>query len=425
MPSRRWLASTESSTASSSASRDLRRRRHAPTSRSAPTTSARRWSQTSTSSVVPDSSARRHRQQRQRRGGRKFGWGSPGGGSVAAGSCWIDLDGQRVATARSIAACCSRVVDASATVVAERRPACPAPAPTGPRRSAAGPGPARLRRQGHPVGPRHLAAHRTATVASRTARRRARAVHHRAEPAEAQHRGGDRTHDRQPTPARRLRASPRCAQRYRGVAWRDGSRSAAASRTSSRQSASRSASSASPAIRRVRRRFVGQRVEELVGAVDLVERRVAPVGGPASEVRHGRAPSPMISAFNRASARCWATRTAPAVLPTASAVSSALMPTTTRRIRISRCFSGRICRSCSSAPPTRCRSPSVRDRPPRTTLRDDLGRLGAVAPCGAVRVSYLVRSDAVHEGQERSSLILVARQRRDGGQAHLLSHVVC
>ena len=60
----------------------------------------------------------------------------------------------------------------------------------------------------------------------------------------------------------------------------------------------------------------------------------------------------------------------------------------------------------------------------REPLRDDIRRLGAVPGGCAVRVSNLVRSDAVHKGQERSSLILVARQRRDGGQAHLLSNVI-
>ncbi|CAA9291560.1 MAG: hypothetical protein AVDCRST_MAG54-4491 [uncultured Actinomycetospora sp.] len=45
-----------------------------------------------------------------------------------------------------------------------------------------------------------------------------------------------------------------------------------------------------------------------------------------------------------ATARCWATRTAPGVEPTASAVSSADRPTTTRSTRISRCLAG----SCAS-----------------------------------------------------------------------------
>jgi hypothetical protein len=39
-------------------------------------------------------------------------------------------------------------------------------------------------------------------------------------------------------------------------------------------------------------------------------------------------------------------------------------------------------------------------------------------------VSNLVGGDAVHEGQERSSLILVPRQRRYGGQANLLRDVI-
>ena len=48
-----------------------------------------------------------------------------------------------------------------------------------------------------------------------------------------------------------------------------------------------------------------------------------------------------------------------------------------------------------------------------------------VTPGGAMCVGNLVGGDAVDKGQERSSLILVARQRRDGSQAHLLSNVVC
>jgi hypothetical protein len=78
-------------------------------------------------------------------------------------------------------------------------------------------------------------------------------------------------------------------------------------------------------------------VEEAVRAVDLVERRVTPVGSPASEVRQYRRVRRGDFGLSRASARCCATRTAPAVLPIASAVSSALMPTTTRKSR-SRCF---------------------------------------------------------------------------------------
>ncbi|BBX06332.1 hypothetical protein MAIC_11350 [Mycolicibacterium aichiense] len=41
-----------------------------------------------------------------------------------------------------------------------------------------------------------------------------------------------------------------------------------------------------------------------------------------------------------------------------------------------------------------------------------------------MRVGDLMGSDAVHEGQEGATLILVARQRLDGGQANLLSDVV-
>jgi hypothetical protein len=44
-------------------------------------------------------------------------------------------------------------------------------------------------------------------------------------------------------------------------------------------------------IGRVHRLLECQRVDEPVRAVDLVERRIAPVGSPASEVRHSHAPS--------------------------------------------------------------------------------------------------------------------------------------
>ncbi len=44
-------------------------------------------------------------------------------------------------------------------------------------------------------------------------------------------------------------------------------------------------------ICRVHRLVESQRVEEPIAAVDLVERWVAPIGTPASEVRHSRAPS--------------------------------------------------------------------------------------------------------------------------------------
>ena len=61
----------------------------------------------------------------------------------------------------------------------------------------------------------------------------------------------------------------------------------------------------------------------------------------------------------------------------------------------------------------------------REPFRHDVRRVRPVPGCCAMRVSNLVSGDAVDEGQERSSLILVARQRRDGGQAHLLCNVIC
>ena len=60
----------------------------------------------------------------------------------------------------------------------------------------------------------------------------------------------------------------------------------------------------------------------------------------------------------------------------------------------------------------------------RVPLRHLIGGLGAITAGGAVSVGDLVGSDAVHEGQEGATLILVARQRLDGGQANLLSDVV-
>ena len=57
-------------------------------------------------------------------------------------------------------------------------------------------------------------------------------------------------------------------------------------------------------------------------------------------------------------------------------------------------------------------------------LRHDLRGLGPVPGGGTVRVSNLVRRNAVHESKERTSLIPIPRQRHHGGQANLLSHVV-
>ena len=48
-----------------------------------------------------------------------------------------------------------------------------------------------------------------------------------------------------------------------------------------------------------------------------------------------------------------------------------------------------------------------------------------IATGGAMGVRDLVRCDAIQECQERATPVPVARQRRYGGQAHLLSNVVC
>src|SRR5581483_5916824 len=55
----------------------------------------------------------------------------------------------------------------------------------------------------------------------------------------------------------------------------------------------------------------------------------------------------------------------------------------------------------------------------------DVGdRLGAVARCRTVGVGYLVRGDAIDEGQERAALVAVTGQGGQYRDAHFLGHVV-
>ncbi len=120
---------------------------------------------------------------------------------------------------------------------------------------------------------------------------RSGACDHCAEPAEAEHGGGNGPHHGE----RQAPAVPRCRRAVQGddgVAWREG------------RAQRRVADLVAPAgqqagefgfarVGRVHLLLCRERVEEAVRAVDLVERRIAPVCSPASEVRHGRAaPSP-------------------------------------------------------------------------------------------------------------------------------------
>src|ERR1700731_2212270 len=68
--------------------------------------------------------------------------------------------------------------------------------------------------------------------------------------------------------------------------------------------------------------------------------------------------------------------------------------------------------------------PLLRARVERPALGHRLGGVGTVTSGGPVRVGDLVGRDAVQECQERTSPLPIAGQRRDGGQAPLLSHVV-
>ena len=97
---------------------------------------------------------------------------------------------------------------------------------------------------------------------------------------------------------------------------------------------------------------------------------------------------------SRASARCCATRTAPGVEPTASAVSSADSPTTTRNTRISRCLSG----SCPAAGPSRRTARpaarAARDRPP-TRSRSGTSATGSDRFRVAARCASITLCDAI------------------------------
>ena len=126
----------------------------------------------------------------------------------------------------------------------------------------------------------------------------------------------------------------------------------------------------------------------------------------------------------RLSARCWATRTAPGLAPTISAVSSADNPTTMRSTRISRCFSGSVSsrsRSCADSSPrsARCSGPAP------VSTASGTSATGSDPPADRpVRVDHLVCGDPVDEREERLALHPVVGQCRQDGEAHLLCHVV-
>ena len=150
----------------------------------------------------------------------------------------------------------------------------------------------------------------------------------------------------------------------------------------------------------------------------LRQLRVAPSRRPSSS-------SGTTTPRSRFSARCWVTRTAPGVEPTAAAVSSALSPTATRRISTSRWRGVSWC----SRPPRRWASSPARACCSGSSCGagrvGQLGhRLGAVAADGPEGVGHLVRGDPVDERPEGQPLDRVAAQRVDHGQADLLGHVV-
>lgn len=60
----------------------------------------------------------------------------------------------------------------------------------------------------------------------------------------------------------------------------------------------------------------------------------------------------------------------------------------------------------------------------RLALGNGFRGIGEVAAGGPVCVGHLVGGDAVHKGQERAPAITVTRQRHEGGQTHLLCHVI-
>jgi hypothetical protein len=109
----------------------------------------------------------------------------------------------------------------------------------------------------------------------------------RTEPAEAQHRGGCRTHHCQREPST---VPNRTAVQHSGGlvgGHQLGRRSLADVVAPARQQVRQFGL---VVIARVYRLLGCQRIEELIGAVDLVERGIPTVGSPASEVRHGHLP---------------------------------------------------------------------------------------------------------------------------------------
>ena len=50
--------------------------------------------------------------------------------------------------------------------------------------------------------------------------------------------------------------------------------------------------------------------------------------------------------------------------------------------------------------------------------------LRPVTPRRTMRVSYLVRGDAIHKGKEGSTLVAVAWQSREHRETHLLGYIV-
>src|SRR6185437_9777341 len=66
-----------------------------------------------------------------------------------------------------------------------------------------------------------------------------------------------------------------------------------------------------------------------------------------------------------------------------------------------------------------------RARVDRPAFGNRFGGICEIAPRGPMGVGDLVGRDAVQECQERTSPVPISRQRRYGGQANLLSHVIC
>ena len=153
-------------------------------------------------------------------------------------------------------------------------------------------------------------------------------------------------------------------------------------------------------------------------------------------------------------ARCWATRTAPGVIPRALPVSSALMPTATRSVTSSRRLSGsvssrsraRLASSSWIVPTPACPSFSPPTRgpvaePDHATLQNSTPATCWVATFRrfqrliwamlALRlldhlsadIGQLAGGDGVDEGLEGLPLVAVARQGRQHSDADLLGHV--